>query len=551
MRLDLDVQFDTGSTAVTVRQGTAIDSQGREIVLTEDTPVELGGFAADASVYVTIAYAEEQTDPTDETGGQGKTRWTEKPLLESAATAPADPGQKLVLAQVGRTGTNIKGLDISARRTAGVVAGDLEACSLVLTNVGVVSAQWPRLHWGAANRVDVQGSLSVTGDITVAGRVDGRDVSADGTKLDQHVGRTDNPHATTATQVNALAVTGGTLGGNLQINGNLGVTGNVGIGIAAPTSALHVGTAKSVRYELGAGQKLSLGGAGTFEIDAPNVAGGRLIVADNGNVGLGVAPGFRLDVADRMRIRQGPSGSAGLWLFQTTPNADRAFVGMVNDTAVGFWGNNGAGWGLFMDTSNGNVTINGRLIAPNKQGFVVDQFVNNLGATLEEGDVVIIGENQPALYYGPNDKIPIPEVDIAQRSYDTRVCGIVNEAHATVSRYAYRESGAEVNPVAKSKRKTKAQASKVLDPAKAAQPREFTPAESEQLDRTQVEPGQIGGMVTLGAFAHCKVDADIAPIQIGDLLTTSPTKGHAQKVLDPSKAIWRHPGQGFRFVRQR
>jgi hypothetical protein len=43
-------------------------------------------------------------------------------------------------------------------------------------------------------------------------------------------------------------------------------------------------------------------------------------------------------------------------------------------------------------------------------------------------------------------------------------------------------------------------------------------------------------MVTLGAFAHCKVDADIAPISAGDLLTTSPTRGHAQKVLEPEKA---------------
>lgn len=41
---------------------------------------------------------------------------------------------------------------------------------------------------------------------------------------------------------------------------------------------------------------------------------------------------------------------------------------------------------------------------------------------------------------------------------------------------------------------------------------------------------------------HCssilyKVDADIASIKIGDLLTTSPTKGHAQKVLEPEKAV--------------
>ncbi|HMB29003.1 MAG TPA: hypothetical protein VKS99_12915, partial [Blastocatellia bacterium] len=41
---------------------------------------------------------------------------------------------------------------------------------------------------------------------------------------------------------------------------------------------------------------------------------------------------------------------------------------------------------------------------------------------------------------------------------------------------------------------------------------------------------------TLGAFAHCKVDADIAPINAGDLLTTSPTRGHAQKVVDKTQA---------------
>ena len=43
-------------------------------------------------------------------------------------------------------------------------------------------------------------------------------------------------------------------------------------------------------------------------------------------------------------------------------------------------------------------------------------------------------------------------------------------------------------------------------------------------------------MVTLGAFAHCKVNADAAPIAPGDLLTTSTMKGHAQKALDPARA---------------
>jgi hypothetical protein len=60
---------------------------------------------------------------------------------------------------------------------------------------------------------------------------------------------------------------------------------------------------------------------------------------------------------------------------------------------------------------------------------------------------------------------------------------------------------------------------------------------SQDADSTQVAHQQLGKMVTLGAFAHCKVDADIAPVVAGDLLTTSPTKGHAQKVLQPDKAI--------------
>jgi hypothetical protein len=55
-------------------------------------------------------------------------------------------------------------------------------------------------------------------------------------------------------------------------------------------------------------------------------------------------------------------------------------------------------------------------------------------------------------------------------------------------------------------------------------------------DRSQVAAGQRGLMVTMGAFAHCKVDADLGEIEVGDLLTTSPTKGHAQKVTDATVA---------------
>ncbi|HEY7308984.1 MAG TPA: hypothetical protein VH643_06400 [Gemmataceae bacterium] len=85
---------------------------------------------------------------------------------------------------------------------------------------------------------------------------------------------------------------------------------------------------------------------------------GLVMDTTTGNVGIGTqSPGFRLDVADRMRVRQGSAGDAGVWLFQTGPNADRAFLGMANDNQVGFWGSNGANWGLVMNTDNGLVGI--------------------------------------------------------------------------------------------------------------------------------------------------------------------------------------------------
>jgi hypothetical protein len=75
-------------------------------------------------------------------------------------------------------------------------------------------------------------------------------------------------------------------------------------------------------------------------------------------VGIGLqSPGFVLDVADRARLRQGPNGTAGLFLFQTRPAHDQAFVGMASDTQVGFWGSQGAGWSMTMDVFSGNVGI--------------------------------------------------------------------------------------------------------------------------------------------------------------------------------------------------
>jgi hypothetical protein len=44
----------------------------------------------------------------------------------------------------------------------------------------------------------------------------------------------------------------------------------------------------------------------------------------------------------------------------------------------------------------------------------------------------------------------------------------------------------------------------------------------------------------------CKVDAQYGAIDIGDLLTTSPTPGHAMKTSDPLKAFGAVIGKALR-----
>ena len=156
------------------------------------------------------------------------------------------------------------------------------------------------------------------------------------------------------------------------------------------------------------------------------------------------------------------------------------------------------------------------------------QFVNNVGETVERGDVVVIASRQPGIQ---NDSLGMPtlEVDLAQDAYDTGVCGVVYDLYT------------EHKPEPSSEPEAEKSGGKAGKGAKRAQPRAtpsqaFTMEELESLDRSKVAPGQIGHLVTGGVCLACKVDADIAPIKAGDLLTTSVTKGHAQKVTEHDKA---------------
>jgi len=154
-----------------------------------------------------------------------------------------------------------------------------------------------------------------------------------------------------------VAIDPGTATGNTPFwNGTAWVTnsnnifnngGNVGIGIAAPTSKLHIvsSTANALRIDaLANTSAFSIGGSGTFSIDAVGIAGGRMVVKDDGRVGIGTpTPKDLLDVAGKMSAtgfmcRKGLSGdnsSINYFNFNWTGNSltcyvDDVFVGTVS-----------------------------------------------------------------------------------------------------------------------------------------------------------------------------------------------------------------------------
>jgi hypothetical protein len=54
--------------------------------------------------------------------------------------------------------------------------------------------------------------------------------------------------------------------------------------------------------------------------------------------------------------------------------------------------------------------------------------------------------------------------------------------------------------------------------------------------------------VALMGKVFCKVDADFGPIEIGDLLTTSSTPGHAMKAVDAAQAFGTVIGKALRAL---
>ncbi len=223
------------------------------------------------------------------------------------------------------------------------------------------------------------------------------------------------------------------------------------------------------------------------------------------NVGIGTAtPEQSLTVNTGLNIDEADSNTGtlaqGPWAALTFGRASGEGIGSCRQGSTNLHGLDfytGFNKQMSIDHSGnvviaGNLSVAGAFICPNKTGCVEDRFINRDGIALERGDVVVLHPTPSSLYYGSTNQIPIVEVRLTDTVGDTRVCGIVDEP-------------------------------------------ELADARISDLSRAKIGNVKVGVMVTLGAFAYCKVDADVAPVAPGDLLVTSSTPGHAQK-LDPNAA---------------
>ncbi len=184
----------TANKAVTVKPGTAIDRDGREMLQEAAKVIDLGDavqFPPGATVSIIATYRETPSDPSTATGAVGNTRITEEAIVTAIRTTPPTDGSVVRLATFT--------LD-----AAGNVPGNIN----------------DSLDGGVRQRVSVrgneQGLISIDGVSNPGGNIDLIPTDAititpeDGANRirigENHSANRQNPHGTTAEQIGAMAI---------------------------------------------------------------------------------------------------------------------------------------------------------------------------------------------------------------------------------------------------------------------------------------------------------------------------------------------------------
>ncbi len=131
------------------------------------------------------------------------------------------------------------------------------------------------------------------------------------------------------------------IGGNLQVTGTV-ISNGSGAGLAARDRSL-------ANYN---GWTWYADG-GKMKLYRYTVGGDLLTVDAAGNLGVGTtSPGFKLDVAGRIRLRNDGANTSGIW-FDNNLNVPTSFVGQYTPTKFGVYGS--TGWQFSVDGNDGTV----------------------------------------------------------------------------------------------------------------------------------------------------------------------------------------------------
>gem|GEM_PF-3041710 len=109
---------------------------------------------------------------------------------------------------------------------------------------------------------------------------------------------------------------------NLDHKMSLTQRGWLGILTESPTAQLHINTSALLDDEAA----LRIGGKGDVQVDASGIIGGRMMIRENGNIGIGIVePEEKLHINGRARLSSLANGS-GIW--HTSNNVTDWFVGL-------------------------------------------------------------------------------------------------------------------------------------------------------------------------------------------------------------------------------
>lgn len=249
---------------------------------------------------------------------------------------------------------------------------------------------------------------------------------------------------------------------------------------------------------------LSSGGSGTIGVEG---VGGTGVQGQGGTGmhGLGVAVGVLGTIfTPGVPVAVGVKGDGGAGAVRPGPggisvpitigigvqgiSSDSVFgcgVEGINEGGVGIRGR-----GRIAGVFDGNVEVSGNVEVTGdirlKNADCAEDFDIAEAESIEPGTVMVLGEEGT--------------LDQSRRAYDKRVAGVVSGAG------------------------------------------DYKPG--IVLDKRHSQPNR--KPIALLGKVYCKVDASYAPVKVGDLLTTSPTPGHAMKAGDPLKAFGAVIGKSLR-----